>query len=1100
MGKFKKIISAIMAGMTLFSMAPVNAESCNGEVETTQTSESVWEKAGSFIINLFLPQVFAAENDIASGISWSVIWTIDAEGTFTLKPSNGVSGQMASLSETSTGPPWYKYRAQIKKAVAEPGVALGYRANRFFYECSNLAEVDLNNLDTSNTVNMEEMFNGCRSLTSLEGLAEWDTGSVTNMSYMFSNCSKLTSLEGLARWETGNVKDMSVMFQNCSSLTFLEGLTGWKTGNVKDMHSMFWNCNGLTSLEGLENWNTRSVTKMSNMFWTCSSLISLEGLALWKTSNVVYMDSMFQNCSSLTSLKPLAGWDTGKVYEMGWMFRSCSGLISLEGLEEWNTSNVVYMDSTFQDCGSLISFEPLAGWNTSNVRSMNYMLNGCSKAKTADFSNWKIPFNKTYMLYNCSDLSQITISADFDFTNTYIPFPKKTDEFTGNWAYGDPWNHEETLTGAEFRTGTHKAGAWYWERKGESPLRQHYVTNSDNVFTPEYVGNSDDSTSLNQKPEEVFPDDGYWQQQDDNSWVYTFYVYEASVQWYVWEEPVPDGYISNATKDNPITIENGSIVSTVTNTLEPMPKEFGKLSIQKQLIDNSEASQLTNISFPFKITLTDQNNQQLPGVDVFGGTIFKDGVTYQSVSPSKTLEIIGIPAGYHYKVEELPDDKYIQEISNGAGVIQAEEQGIMTLANDAAGLVVATNTRIPEPERTHGNLTLRKNVTGNVDTDEAFNFTVSFGNLEPETTYTYGEQSFTSTYEGSADVEVSLKNGEEVVFENLPTNTQYRILEKAGEYTSSYTITDSNNKGLINQTEDANEVENEELVTATEILDEGEDVTVTFTNDILKTQNLSISKVVKDSSGQVISDTTRYEFSIEFTDAGANTEITSSLGVLRTDEEGNASASFFLKNGETLEFDGIPVGAKYRFTEIKNNAIASYTITDTLENDSVIKQNDANTTVKQELSTEFETVDNNEDSTVTFTNTYIKGALTVTKRSSDGDLLMGAEFRLINNDGTVYEPENIATDANGQITWNELPFDTYTLTETKAPAGATLMKEPIHIEITSDNPDVSIEVTDNSAIFLDAGGTGLITWMTISSATLALAIAYLLNEKRKKTV
>ena len=736
---------------------------------------------------------------------------------------------------------------------------------------------------------------------------------------------------------------------------------------------------------------------------------------------------------------------------------------------------------------------------------MGSIFNECSNIKEADFSNWKIPASSSdreYMLNLCNSLSKITISSEFNFYNTRIPSPKETNEYTGNWAYGDPYNHTETLTGTEFATGTHKAGTWYWERKGENPAKQSYTSISSNIFSPEYITNADGTTSLKQSPIEVFPENGYWQQQDDNSWVYTFYVYDASVQWYVWEEPVPDGYTSSAPKDNPIIIENGKTVPTITNTLNTIPKSFGRMSVQKQLLDgtrNISTISLNEQSFPFKITLTDQNNQQLTGVDVFGGTIFKDGVTYQSVSPSEPLEISGIPAGYHYKVEELPDDKYIQEISNGAGVIQADEQGIMTLANDAAGLVVATNTRIPEPERTYGNLTLRKNVTGNVDTDEAFNFTVSFENLESETTYTYEEQSFTSDYDGSADVEVSLKNGEEVVFENLPINTQYRILEEAGDYTSSYAITDSNNKGLINQTEDANEVENEELVTATEVLDEGEDVTLTFVNDILKTQNLSISKIVKDSGGQVISDNTRYEFNIEVTDAGEGTEITSDLGVLRTDEEGKVSASFHLENGETLKFSGVPVGAKYRFTEVENNAIASYAITDTLENDSVVKQNDANTIVKQALSTEFETVDNNEDSTVTFTNTYIKGALTVTKRSSDGDLLMGAEFRLTNNDGTVYEPENITTDANGRITWTELPFGTYTLTETKAPVGTMLMKEPIQIEITENAPDVSIEITDNSAIFLDAGGTGLITWMTISSAALALATAYLLYERRKKT-
>ena len=808
---------------------------------------------------------------------------------------------------------------------------------------------------------------------------------------------------------------------------------------------------------------------------------------------------MFYGCKSLMSLTPLEHWQTTSLIKTSFgvsrseshgMFQGCEKITSVDSLSTWEMSQVDDLEFMFAGCKMLETAQSLKNWKINPAR-MNSMFSGCSSLKSINLYNWSFPDMANYMFSGCTELSEITIPENFPIYWTRLPEIEETEQYTGNWTYGDPYNHE-------MEEAFSKAGTWYWERKGDNPASQHYISMSSNIFTPEYIDNPDGTASLKQSPTEAFPDDGYWQQQDDNTWVYTFYVFDASVKWYVWEEPVPDGYTSSATRDNPIVIENGSIVSTITNILGTEPKAYGRLSIQKQLVDNTKLLSAEEQSFPFRVTLADEATQQLSGVDVFGGIIFNNGVAYQSVSPSQSLEISGIPAGYHYTVEELPDDKYIQEITNHTGIIQPDNEAVTTYADGTTGLVVATNTRIPEPERTCGNLTLRKIVTGNTDTNEGFNFVVSFDNLEPDTAYTYGEKTFTSNSEGSADVGVSLKNNEEVIFNNLPTDMQYRVLEEAGNYTSSYIITDANNLGMINQTTGSNETENEELSTAMETLDDGEDVTVEFINKINKTQKISIAKVVEDSNGEVITDNSRYEFSVEFTDAEADTKITSNLGVLRTDEEGNASASFFLKNGETLEFDGIPVGAKYRFTEVENNAIASYAITDTLENDCVVKQSNANTTVKQELSTEFETVVNNEDSTVTFTNTYIKGALTVTKRSSDGDLLMGAEFCLTGSDGTAYEPENITTDANGKITWTELPFDIYTLTETKAPAGATLMKEPITIEITSDNPDVSIEVTDNSAIFLDAGGTGLITWMAISSAVLALGTALLLTNKKKR--
>ena len=290
----------------------------------------------------------------------------------------------------------------------------------------------------------------------------------------------------------------------------------------------------------------------------------------------------------------------------------------------------------------------------------------------------------------------------------------------------------------------------------------------------------------------------------------------------------------------------------------------------------------------------------------------------------------------------------------------------------------------------------------------------------------------------------------------------------------------------------------EELSTAQENLDEGEDVIVEFTNEILKTQNVSISKIVKDNEGQILNDDSRYEFTAEFSNTEPGTEIKSDLGVLRTDDNGQVTASFYLANGDTVEFADIPVGTQYRFTEAANNATASYKITDSLENEMAVQPGGGNNTPKLELSTVYETVDDMEDTQITFTNVISNGSLTLLKKDSNNEPLMGAEFRLTDSEGTIYNADKTATGTDGTMTWNELPFGTYTLTETKAPAGATLMKEPIQVEITSDTPDVSIEITDNSTIYLDAGGTGLITWIAISSAVLALGTAYLLDKEQKK--
>ena len=45
---------------------------------------------------------------------------------------------------------------------------------------------------------------------------------------------------------------------------------------------------------------------------------------------------------------------------------------------------------------------------------------------------------------------------------------------------------------------------------------------------------------------------------------------------------------------------------------------------------------------------------------------------------------------------------------------------------------------------------------------------------------------------------------------------------------------------------------------------------------------------------------------------------------------------------------------------------------------------------------------------------------------------------------------------------------------------------------------IFFSITDNSAIFLDAGGAGMTTVVGFSSASLALTLAIMLNEYRKK--
>ena len=65
--------------------------------------------------------------------------------------------------------------------------------------------------NTENITNMENMFSGCSSLTSIN-ISNFNTSKTENMANMFSGCSSLTSIN-VSNFNTNNVNNMDNMFE-----------------------------------------------------------------------------------------------------------------------------------------------------------------------------------------------------------------------------------------------------------------------------------------------------------------------------------------------------------------------------------------------------------------------------------------------------------------------------------------------------------------------------------------------------------------------------------------------------------------------------------------------------------------------------------------------------------------------------------------------------------------------------------------------------------------------------------------------------------------------------------------------------------------------
>ncbi|QYN59037.1 BspA family leucine-rich repeat surface protein [Lactobacillus panisapium] len=185
----------------------------------------------------------------------------------------------------------------ITKIVIDPGVKCKY--SLYFSSLENLTTIEgLSNIDTSKWTSMAGMFEGCKSLTSID-LSHFDTSNVGTMVHMFYDCSSLKNLD-LSNFDTSKVWNVMGMFQNCSSLESLN-INGWVLPNAGDMQYMFSGCSSLKTLD-LSSLKAPIAFYLSNLFAGCTSLTSLDLRNLELRETFVPTNNMFLDCKNLNHL------------------------------------------------------------------------------------------------------------------------------------------------------------------------------------------------------------------------------------------------------------------------------------------------------------------------------------------------------------------------------------------------------------------------------------------------------------------------------------------------------------------------------------------------------------------------------------------------------------------------------------------------------------------------------------------------------------------------------------------------------------------------------------------------------------------------------
>lgn len=644
---------------------------------------------------------------------------------------------------------------------------------------------------------------------------------------------------------------------------------------------------------------------------------------------------------------------------------------------------------------------------------------------------------------------------------------------------------------------------------------------SDNTWTMDVDGDGTIDVTL----EEIINSDG------EQEWTYTFNVADDETAYYVYEEmtkngalPLKTGYTSEgsdnktAIPQDPGQADSETKAYTIKNKMDHDENPgYGSLTLHKT-VTNPASMQNPDQEFLFTITLsgeTDALKKAIEGTKVFGETVFKDGAATVALKHNASVTITDIPAGMTYTiVETVPDDYTNTNRSGDTGAIVKDAESKAEFEN-------TTSYTTPTRDFTSFQLAKKVEVTDSegVSEDTEYTFHVMFEGLieydkitativgaegtdpgesveptEPAEPATEIVAEAVADATGVATMQVTLKDGQTVRFTGIPVGAKYQVEEAAGDYTPSYEITDANGKGTIASSNGAGE-KGSSLSTGKETADSDEDVTVTYTNTIIRVQNLILEKKslkLNDQKEYVddTEDTTQYGVTVSFKGLAAGYRIKTTSGVLIADNDGEIETTLLIERNQQITFYNIPVGTTYQFTESANAKVGSYEITgDPL---TAVKNKEFNYTVQKPISTETEKVDPGENATVTFTNkTPGTAHLQVIKyagTSEDpGDKLAGAEFALYKADGT---PVNYTKDGGGkesniivigekgesEVLESDLfVVGSYYLVETKAPDGYMVNGEHLTFEIKDEHLGQTLQINayDDALIVLPVtGGEG----------------------------
>lgn len=803
------------------------------------------------------------ENMKTAGTAW-IIGTADKTNSDPDKQKD------VYLYQDSTDPTVYYYWSEAQT------IYLPTSCNQLFSGKSSLTEIDLSELNSSKVTDMQQMFRDCTKLESLN-LSSFDTSNVTNMRSMFYNCSKLSSLN-LSNFNTSNVGSDDVinsnskkyegsmyqMFLDCSSLTSLD-LSSFDTSNAKTMEKMFEGCTQLHTINFGRSFELSNVTTMERMFYKCYALTNADFSTFGNAPLLENIKWMFIDCRSITTINLSNFTTSSKLNTMERVFKRCYALTSID-ISNLNTSNVKIMLETFYDCTSLISLD-LSSFDTSNVTTMEKMFGFASANNTLTtiyvsnlWSTASITNRDAEVFYYCNALvgekgtaASGAINKDSNRKKVIYARIDNPPDAPGYFTYrAQPSSTSSSATEKQVTSlfnSVSKTVSAYKAVANASLMALPTLMYASETTTPTQTAaaaeESTSGTSGTGTSEKINYDTKTLKIEPTkvgNTWTYVIPVHDADVLYYVWEETVPNGYISDATKNEPKKVNAPEVTrrQTITNTKTTIEK--GNLTLSKTVTKGGIAVADDTTLFTFKITISGDKiteNQYFDAYTFIYDESTKKASAEVTLKHGESITISGIPVGTLYTIQETSELYGYTSVTpvNASGTIVKDTTASVEWENQADNRAtgefhVSKTVELYEvTEKLDGTKTdpVKKDTLTDDELNQEFTFTAVLTKLDRSGIYTIQkrdgtQQTFTSDTSGNATVTFILKHDETVAFTGIPIGATYQITETSVEgYTTFCALRDANSQN--NFVSPSGESE-----TDVETLDSGENVTATFTN------------------------------------------------------------------------------------------------------------------------------------------------------------------------------------------------------------------------------------------------------------------------------